>query len=31
VASPLAAAGAAALRIAARPDEMAMLELVGEG
>jgi uroporphyrinogen-III synthase len=31
VAAPLAAAGAAALRIAARPDEMAMLELVGEG
>ena len=31
VAAPLAAAGAAAVRIAARPDEMAMLELVGEG
>jgi uroporphyrinogen-III synthase len=29
VAAPLSAAGAAALRIAARPDEMAMLELVG--
>ena len=31
VAAPLAAAGAAALRIAARPDEAALLELVGEG
>ena len=31
VAAPLAAAGAAAVRIAARPDETAMLELVGEG
>jgi hypothetical protein len=29
VAAPLAAAGAAALRIAARPDEAALLELVG--
>jgi uroporphyrinogen-III synthase len=29
VAAPLSAAGAAAVRIAARPDEMAMLELVG--
>jgi uroporphyrinogen-III synthase len=31
VAAPLSAAGAAAIRIAARPDEIAMLELVGEG
>jgi uroporphyrinogen-III synthase len=31
VAAPLSAAGAAAVRVAARPDEMAMLELVGEG
>ena len=31
VAAPLSAAGAAAVRIAARPDEMAMLELVGAG
>jgi uroporphyrinogen-III synthase len=31
VAAPLSAAGAAAVRIAARPDEMAMLELVGSG
>ena len=31
VAAPLSAAGAVALRVAARPDEMAMLELVGEG
>jgi hypothetical protein len=29
VAAPLAAAGAAAVRIAPRPDEAAMLELVG--
>ena len=29
VAAPLSAAGAVALRVAARPDEMAMLELVG--
>ena len=31
VAEPLAAAGAASIRIAARPDEAAMLELVGAG
>jgi uroporphyrinogen-III synthase len=31
VAAPLGAAGAAAIRIAARPDEPAMLELVGSG
>jgi len=31
VAAPLSAAGAAALRIAARPDEASLLELVGEG
>jgi uroporphyrinogen-III synthase len=31
VAAPLTAAGAAAVRIAARPDEAALLELVGEG
>jgi uroporphyrinogen-III synthase len=31
VAAPLAAAGAASIRIAARPDEAAMLELVGGG
>jgi uroporphyrinogen-III synthase len=31
VAKPLAAAGAAAIRIASRPDEAAMLELVGAG
>ena len=31
VAEPLAAAGAASIRIAARPDEAAMLELVGPG
>jgi len=31
VAEPLAAAGAAAIRIASRPDEAAMLELVGAG
>ena len=29
VAQPLAAAGAAAIRIAPRPDESAMIELVG--
>ena len=29
VAAPLSAAGAAAVRVAAHPDEMAMLELVG--
>jgi len=29
VAAPLTAAGAAAVRIAARPDEAALLELVG--
>ena len=31
VAAPLSAAGAAAVRIAARPDEAALLELVGAG
>lgn len=31
VAAPLSAAGAAAVRVAGRPDEMAMLELVGLG
>jgi uroporphyrinogen-III synthase len=31
VAAPLSAAGAAAVRIAARPDEAALLELVGSG
>jgi uroporphyrinogen-III synthase len=31
VAAPLSAAGAVAVRIAARPDEAALLELVGEG
>ena len=31
VAEPLSAAGAAAVRIAARPDEAALLELVGSG
>jgi uroporphyrinogen-III synthase len=31
VAAPLSAAGGAVLRVAARPDEMAMLELVGLG
>jgi uroporphyrinogen-III synthase len=31
VAAPLSAAGAAAVQIAARPDEAALLELVGEG
>src|SRR5262245_43786775 len=31
VAEPLAAAGAAAIRIASRPDEASMLELVGAG
>jgi uroporphyrinogen-III synthase len=31
VAAPLSAAGAPAVRVAAHPDEMAMLELVGEG
>jgi uroporphyrinogen-III synthase len=31
VAAPLAAAGASAVRIAARPDEAALLELVGSG
>ena len=31
VAAPLSAAGAATVRIAARPDEAALLELVGEG
>jgi uroporphyrinogen-III synthase len=31
VAAPLAAAGAAAVRVAPRPDEAALLGLVGEG
>jgi hypothetical protein len=31
MAEPLAAAGAASIRIAPRPDEAAMLELVGPG